>query len=624
MLEAVNHLQEKGNIVGTDGLWSFGLHKYLQKNHKRITRQILQNVYEPRMVQEFDILNARSKKRTVSKIGMIDSLILRAIHQVFYKTFVSQFSFYSFAYQEKKSPLSAARVAAGYIEDGFRFVVDIDIEHFFDHVSHQKMLEILYKKGVDDTTCRLIKKFLRCKVSHDYFVYTKKEGLLQGSPLSPMLSNIFLNEVDCFFKEREYKFCRFADDIRLFAHSEKEGQRIFVEVQNFLERNLSLRINSQKSGVFRAIDRIYLGYRFYRYPDGKIELKKKDRHERENFSHWHYSSLKKVNAEYHVTGDGILTQKDFTLLFENPEKKMYLPIETMGSLNMYANILFSSKFFEFASKKNLQLNFFTRYGDYLGAFIPKNLLSTSSLVPKQAEDYANSKKRLTLAKKFSLTAAHNIRENLKYYARHRANEKLFQTITIITYKMTEEKQAKTINKLMLLEGQVRGAYYQCLNIILEDSEFLFTRRTRRPPRDALNALISFGNTLLYRWVAKEVYKSNLDIRIGFLHSTNRRYESLNLDIAEIFRPVIVERLVFTLINKKMLHIPLHFEKKNGGVYLNKEGKKIFLVEFDKKMAQIQKQGDHYYSYASIIKREIQKLENFFEKGVAYKPYKYFL
>jgi CRISPR-associated endonuclease Cas1 subtype I-B len=244
---------------------------------------------------------------------------------------------------------------------------------------------------------------------------------------------------------------------------------------------------------------------------------------------------------------------------------------------------------------------------------------------QQALIYADAAKRLNIAKQFAVAAAHNIRENLKYYVKHSESVQLRSSIEKITVMMQEEKDAATVADLMLIEGRVRGIYYTCLNDILPNDDFTFTKRTRQPPEDALNSLISFGNTVLYRRVAKEIYKSRLDIRIGFLHAANRRYESLNLDIAEIFRPVIVEKVIFSLINKHMISEGLHFEALDGGaVYLNGEGKKIFIAEFEEKMAQRIKLATGTASYEELIRDEIRKLSRCFDKGEPYKAYKYFL
>ncbi|MCL2425312.1 MAG: type I-B CRISPR-associated endonuclease Cas1b [Oscillospiraceae bacterium] len=340
---------------------------------------------------------------------------------------------------------------------------------------------------------------------------------------------------------------------------------------------------------------------------------------------WESSSLQKIDGEYHLIADGILTRKDYNLLFENPEKKMHLPVESTECLNLHSNIAFSSSFFSFAAKNNLKINMFSKYGEYEGAFVPAGLPASSSLVMKQALAYNDTSERLMFARQFALAAAHNIRENLKYYTRYDSGGRLSNAIEEIAAIMHMEKTIVSVSELMLLEGRIRGIYYMCLNDIFMNDDFLFVKRTKRPPEDPLNALISFGNVVLYRRIAKELYKSRLDIRFGFLHATNRRHESLNLDIAEIFRPVIVDRIIFTLINKHMISAKMNFEKLEGNaVYLNSEGKRIFITEFDKKMAQRLKYKSGIVSYEGLIRAEIQKLTRYFDTGEPYKPYKYFL
>lgn len=504
--------------------------------------------------------------------------------------------------------------------------MDIDIDNYFDNIPHFKMGKLLLEFGLDRTTNALIQKFLDCQIVRNFETYSKEKGLVQGSPLSPLLSNLYLHKADIFFTECGYKFCRYADDMKLFAKTFEDGLEIFGKAKQFLESELQLILHPQKSGVFPALERTYLGYRFYEFHNGKIEVKKESRSTKTNMYSWHASAIQKISGEYHLIADGILTQKDYNLLFENPEKKMYLPVESTECLNLYSNITFSSDFFRVAGRNNLLLNFFDKYGEYQGAFVPARLSASSSLSLQQSLVYSDSAKRLELAQQFAMAAAHNIRENLKYYARHSESALLRHAIEEITAMIQEEKQAGNVSELMLIEGRVRGTYYTCLNDILPYDDFLFTKRTRRPPKDPINSLISYGNTILYRKVAKEVYKSRLDIRIGFLHATNRRYESLNLDISEIFRPVIVEKVIFSLINKHMLGEKLHFDYlADGAVYLNSEGKKIFIIEIENKMAQRMKvEGGGTISYAELIRSEIGKLTRYFDKGDPYKAYKYFL
>jgi len=622
---AIAHLLEKNDSSGVDGMRLSELHDYVQNNMPALRASILDGTYRPGLVQEIEIIDSRGKIRSIAKLTALDRLILRAVHQVFHKEFSPIFSPFSFAYQENKGTASAVRLAADYIEDGFGYVVSLDIDSFFDNIAHYKMGELLLEFGLDRTTNGLIQKFLNCNVIRDFEIFPKEKGLLQGSPISPLLSNLYLHKADLFFCEQMFKFCRFADDIKLFAKSFEEGLELYGKAKHFLESELHLSLNTQKSGVFQAIDRVFLGYRFYPFPNGKIEIKKNTRNTKTYMHHWNSSAIQKIGGEYHLIADGILTRKDYNLLFENPEKKMHLPVESAECLNLYSNITFSSSFFSFAASKNLQINLFSRFGEFEGTFVPKQLSASSSLSMQQTLVYVDADQRLELARQFAMSAAHNIRENLKYYARHNKSSRLSDAIEVITEIMQKEKIVKNVSFLMLLEGHIRGIYYGCLNEILVNEDFSFTKRTKRPPRDPLNSLISYGNTVLYRKIAKELYKSRLDIRFGFLHSTNRRYESLNLDIAEIFRPVIVDRVIFTIINKRMINAKMHFENLEGGaVYLNGEGKKIFITELERKMSQRLAHKSGITSYEGLIRAEIQKLTRRFDKGESYKAYKYFL
>lgn len=138
--------------------------------------------------------------------------------------------------------------------------------------------------------------------------------------------------------------------------------------------------------------------------------------------------------------------------------------------------------------------------------------------------------------------------------------------------------------MMAIEGNVREIYYRAFDLILENDDFIFNKRTRRPPQNNLNTLISFGNSILYTIVLSEIYNTHLDPRIGFLHTSNHRRFTLNLDIAEIFKPLLVDRVIFTLVGKRMLTAK-HFDKKTGGIYLKDEGRKIFIQEMDTRLKE---------------------------------------
>lgn len=183
-------------------------------------------------------------------------------------------------------------------------------------------------------------------------------------------------------------------------------------------------------------------------------------------------------------------------------------------------------------------------------------------------------------------------------------------------------ESKSISELMLIEARARQNYYQSFNVIMDNPDFVFEKRTRRPPQDPINAMISFGNTLLYQRIANEINRTSLDIRIGIVHAAGSRPESLNLDLADLFKPILVDRTIFTLVNRNELDRSDFIEVEDDGIYLSKSGKKTFIKEFENKIFQKVNIDGESRTYDYIIKREIQNLKKYYEMQEKYKPYKY--
>jgi len=241
------------------------------------------------------------------------------------------------------------------------------------------------------------------------------------------------------------------------------------------------------------------------------------------------------------------------------------------------------------------------------------------LILKQAEFYLNFDKRTNLAKKFVKGAFLNMIKVLEYYSRRGYDlEEEIKKINEI-YKGLEE--FSLINEIMALEGNGKEVYFNSFNKIIKNEIFLFQGRERRPPRDRINALISYGNSLLYSYVLSEIYQTHLDPRIGFLHATNFRRFSLNLDIAEVFKPIIVDRLILNLINKGIIK-ENNFLKELNGIYLNEEGRKIFVEEMDKKMRTViqHKKLKRKISYRTLIRMELYKVEKHLLGDEEYEPF----
>jgi len=175
--------------------------------------------------------------------------------------------------------------------------------------------------------------------------------------------------------------------------------------------------------------------------------------------------------------------------------------------------------------------------------------------------------------------------------------------------------------MMAIEGNVREIYYHAFDIILDNEDFVFDKRTRRPPQNNLNTLISFGNSILYTVVLSEIYNTHLDPRIGFLHTSNHRRFTLNLDIAEIFKPLLVDRTIFTLVGKRMLSAK-HFDRKTSGIVLKDDGRKIFVQEIDNRLKTTinHKKLGRQVSYRHLIRMELYKIEKHLIGEQDYEPF----
>ncbi|MEG3064674.1 type I-B CRISPR-associated endonuclease Cas1b [Acetomicrobium sp.] len=226
-------------------------------------------------------------------------------------------------------------------------------------------------------------------------------------------------------------------------------------------------------------------------------------------------------------------------------KKRYMPVETIADIQIFGELDFNKRFLEFLTQNEITMHFFNHYGYYVGSFYPREYYNSGCLILKQSEHYLDSQKRMDLARRFVSGAINNMKKVLEYYARRgvedlsSALDKLDQYVAVVELQSSPEA-------LMAIEGNARETYYSAFDAIIDNEEFAFAKRTRRPPQNRLNALISFGNSLLYVTVLSEIYRTHLDPRIGFLHATNFRRFSLNLDVAEIFKPIFVDRLIFFL------------------------------------------------------------------------------
>jgi CRISPR-associated protein Cas1 len=326
-----------------------------------------------------------------------------------------------------------------------------------------------------------------------------------------------------------------------------------------------------------------------------------------------------VQKTIYIFSDGALQRQGNTLCYKTPDGKRFLPVEDIQEIIVFGEVECNKKLLEFLSQNEIMMHYFNHYGYYMGTFYPREHYNSGFVILKQAECYLDDERRMELARNFVRGAILNILQVLKYY--YKRGVSLRETIERIEATENLLQKVPNIPELMALEGNVRETYYQAFNAILNNPDFTFEKRSRRPPKNNLNTLISFGNSILYTIVLSEIYKTHMDPRIGFLHATNFRRFSLNLDVAEIFKPIIIDRLIFTMVGTGMV-TGKDFEKESGGIILKDKARKRFVEELDKRLRTTIKHRSvgREVSYRRLIRMEIYKIEKHIMGEKEYKPF----
>lgn len=295
--------------------------------------------------------------------------------------------------------------------------------------------------------------------------------------------------------------------------------------------------------------------------------------------------------------DGTLFRKENTLYFENTQGKKPLAIEGIYDIYIYGKVTITSQALHYLAQKGIALHFFNHYGYYDGSYYPRESLHSGDLVIKQAEHYLDEEKRLKLAKLFVIGSARNMERNLKRW-------KVGEDFSKLLSELLEElENARKITYVMNVEARIRQEYYALWDETLPDG-FKIVKRTRRPPQNEMNALISFLNSRLYPAIISEIYNTQLTPTISYLHEPSERRFSLALDLSEIFKPIIADRIANRLVKQGVIKKE-HFRDELNGVLLNDEGKRIVLKAFNQEM---EKSVRHPKLKKNVTKKRLIRLE----------------
>ncbi|HXG41401.1 MAG TPA: type I-B CRISPR-associated endonuclease Cas1b [Dehalococcoidia bacterium] len=324
---------------------------------------------------------------------------------------------------------------------------------------------------------------------------------------------------------------------------------------------------------------------------------------------------------YYLFRSGRLRRHQNTLYLEGAGdgERRPIPIEDVRDLYLFGEIDLNTKLLNFLGRHGVLLHCFNYYGFYTGTFYPRESNVSGHLLVRQVEHYLDPAKRLYLAGQFVDGALFHLRRNLAYYKRR--GRQVDDAIACIDRSLAELTSCPDVPSLMGLEGRARDAYYAAFNSIM-DLEEPFQQRVRRPPDNLINALLSFGNTLLYTAVLAEIYVTQLNPTISYLHEPSQRRFSLALDLAEVFRPLIVDRTIFRVINRNMVDEgDLEPLGKSRGVYLSERGRKTFIRALEETLATTvhHRALKRNVSYRQLLRLEAYKLVRHLIDMEPYRP-----
>jgi len=318
-----------------------------------------------------------------------------------------------------------------------------------------------------------------------------------------------------------------------------------------------------------------------------------------------------MKRNYYILKNGVLRRKENTVYFISKDEKVILPINKIRTIYAYGRLSFTSGVVSYLGRSGVCIHFYNSHGYYEGSFYPRKKLLSGDLLVKQVKHYLEEDLRLSLAKRFIEGSARNIIKNLKNYSKD---------VTAVEEQLLKLEDQTGIPHIMNIEGKIRQYYYSKLDEIFPE-EFKLCGRKKRPPSNMTNSLISFGNSLLYGTIISEIYNTQLNPTVSYLHEPSERRFSLALDIAEVFKPFLVDRVILKLINKRIINASC-FRKEVNYVLLNDKGRRVFLEEYEKKLQTTIKHKAlrKNVSYRRLIRLELYKLIKHFIGMREYRPF----
>ncbi|RDZ49579.1 subtype I-B CRISPR-associated endonuclease Cas1 [Haloferax sp. Atlit-4N] len=323
-----------------------------------------------------------------------------------------------------------------------------------------------------------------------------------------------------------------------------------------------------------------------------------------------------TKAKHHIFADGELSRKEGTLRIDTLEgETKYLPVESIDALYLHGQISFNTRALGLLNKHGVPVHIFGWKDYYRGSYLPKRSQLSGSTVVEQVRAYDDTERRLRIGHRIIEASIHNMRANIQYYSGRRGD---FDSTVETLFELKETvANTESVDELRAIEGDARKRYYGCFDTILEDP-FELTKREYNPPSNEANALISFLNGMVYTSCVSAIRKTALDPTVGFIHEPGERRFTLSLDIADIFKPILADRLVFRLVNRKQITTD-DFETELAGCLLTEQGRLTVLEEFERALDQTVEHPrlKRKVSFKTLIQTDVYSLKKHLLTGEPY-------
>ncbi len=675
---AWDKVRENGGCAGTDGQTLADFGSNLQVNLWALNREVTSGTYLPQALLSVTLQKPGKKPRMLAIPSVRDRVLQTAVARYLQPILEHEFEECSFGYRPGRSVDMAVRRIMSYRDQGFQWVVDADITHYFDEIDHSMLLLELSRHVDDAGVLKLIRIWLRTPIQNEHAIWTPIRGVPQGSPISPLLANLYLDWFDEQLLAKGQRLVRFADDFLILCKS-RETAEDALDITDDLLNALALQLNTEKTKLTHFDEGFrFLGVLFLRSlvmksriqdepvricsettvarPTESENAKTKVDEDRESrffqvlpesgkapdvdasvLTENNFIESDQVSATdeassasdpilrtLYVNENGARLSKDGETICIHCDGELIrrIPVRKLDQIILFGNIQLTTPFMTGCLQRGISITLLSKNGGFYG--IIDTLDSRNTELQRDQFACADSAdNRLRLARAFVLGKLRNSRVILSRYARKRHLSAFDKAVAEHGRLIASLDNARKLNAVRGFEGMAANHYFQAWRAILE-TEWDFTGRKRQPPPDPVNVLLSFGYTLLFNNVFSLLRARGLNTHVGFLHAERAGHPALASDIMEEFRAPIIDATVLSLVlNGRLSRDDFKSDATSGGCHMSDQARKTFIHAFEKKMNSrlIHPATGRKIDYRRCVDQQVHLLaKSICDSEIPYRPF----